>query len=376
MSFAMSCLPDPLSLEIPDRPRRFPSFSTAGAQWRAMINQMCWDAVAPWIQEEYAQSVKQPSCNIWEFVNGTKVEGADLSWVMIPSTAIDQSELRVPQEWVDIPDWKGDYYFAVRVNPDENELVIWGYTTHDQLKTLGEYDVDDRTYSLAEEDLMQDMNVLWMAKQISSSEVLQAEITPISPLPIAQAQSLLERLGNPTVIFPRLAVPFSLWAALMSHPAWRQQLYDRRQGNSPVSVLQWLQVSLQAGLSSWAERSGWAVTEISAAQGVRSREPDAKLGIVRSLTIAEQFYELRVFPVGLLESQTWRFELQRAEGMVTTGVILRLLSEDLQPFEHNEDRAEIESDRLYVDVVVEAGEGLVWEVEPTPEGYLQEVLYF
>ena len=48
---------------------------------------------------------------------------------------------------------------------------------------------------------------------------------------------------------------------------------------------------------------------------------------------------------------------------------LRLLSEDLQPFEHNEDRAEEESDRLYVDVRVQPGEGLVWEVEPTPDDY-------
>jgi Protein of unknown function (DUF1822) len=372
MSFVTSFLPDALSLEIPGRPRRFPSFSTSGAQWRATINQMCWDAVAPWIQEEYAQSVKPPSFNIWEFVNGTKVEGADLNWVMIPSTAIDQSELRVPQEWVDIPDWKGDYYFAVRVNPDENELVIWGYTTHDQLKTQGRYDINDRTYSLAEEYLRQDINALWVAKQMSSSEVLQAEIAPIPSLPIAQAQSLLERLGNPTVIFPRLAVPFSLWAVLMTHPAWRRQLYERRQGNLPGSVLNWL----QTGLSSWAERSGWAVAEIAAAQGVRSREPGAKLGIVRSFTIAGRPYELRVFPVGLLESQTWRFELRRVEGLVATGVSLRLLSEDLQPFEHNADRAVAESDRLYVDVVVEAGEGLVWEIEPAPEGYLQEILYF
>jgi hypothetical protein len=31
---------------------------------------------------------------------------------------------------------------------------------------------------------------------------------------------------------------------------------------------------------------------------------------------------------------------------------------------------------LYVDVVLEQGEGIVWEVTPTPEDYIQEVLYF
>jgi Protein of unknown function (DUF1822) len=364
-----------LWLEIPDRPRRVPDFSTSGAQWRATVNQMCWDAVVPWIQEEYTRSVKQSSLrvweNVWEFVNGTKVEGTDLNWVMIPSTAIDQSELRVPQEWVDIPAWRGDYYFAVRVNPDENGLMIWGYTTHYQLKNHGRYDASDRTYSLTEEYLIQDINVLWVSEQMSSSGNLQTDTAPIPLLPIAQARSLLERLGDSSVIFPRLAVPFSLWAALMAHPAWRQQLYERRQGNRPNSVLQWL----QTGLSDWAERSGWGVAEVAAVQGVRSRELGAELGLLRSLLIGEQSYELRVFPVGLPESNTWRFELRRSEGLVAAGIVLRLLSEDLQPFEHNEDRAVAESDRLYVDVIVEPQEGLVWEIEPAPEGYLQEILY-
>ena len=316
---AMSLLPDSLCLEIPDRQRRFPGFSTSGAQWRAIINQMCLDAVIPWLQEESAQPVKaQALPNVWEFVNGTKVEGKDLNLVIIPSTEIDQSELRVPQEWVDIPSWKGDYYFAVRVNPEENWLTIWGYTTHHQLKTQGKYNAGDRTYSLDEEHLIQDINVLWISHQLTAAEsvaefipeVPQAEVAPMPLLPIAQAQNLLERLGNPTVVFPRLAVPFSLWAGLITHSGWRQQLYERRQGNAPGSILQWL----QAGLSSLAERSGWEVVA-AAAQGVRSREAGAgSTGLLRSLTIAEQPYELRVLPIGVPESYTWRFELRSAEG--------------------------------------------------------------
>jgi Protein of unknown function (DUF1822) len=377
MSFTTDLFPHSLWLEIPDRPRQFPPFSTSGAQWRATINQMCWDTVLLWVQEEYARAVKPASLNVWknvwEFVNGTKIEGAEINWVMIPSTAIDQTELRVPQEWVDIPAWKADYYFAVRVSPDANELLIWGYTTHYQLKTQGKYDGADRTYSLTEDDLIQDMNVLWVSEQMPDSEILQADTASISPLSIAQAQSLLERLGNPAVIFPRLAVPFSLWAALITHPAWRQQLYERRQGNTPNSVSQWL----QAGLSSWAERAGWGVAEVAAFQGVRSRDSAlGSLGLLRSLAIDGQPHELRVFPVGLPESNTWRFELRCAQGQVAAGIVLRLLSEDLQPFEHNEDRAGAESNRLYVDVVVETGEGLVWEIEPLPEEYLPEVLYF
>ena len=35
--------------------------------------------------------------------------------MLIPSEAIDDSELEVPQEWVDIPSWAADYYLAVQI---------------------------------------------------------------------------------------------------------------------------------------------------------------------------------------------------------------------------------------------------------------------
>jgi len=375
MSFAMSLLPNSLCLEIPDCDRRFLGFSTSGAHWRATVNQMCLEAVMPWFQEEWGQPVKgQVLANVWEFVNGTKVECADLNLVMIPSTAIDQSELRVPQEWIDIPSWKGDYYLAVQVNPNENWLTIWGYTTHHQLKTQGKYDAGDRTYSLNEEHLIHDINVLWISHGLAVPETLQAEISPIAPVPPTQARNLLNRLGDPTVTFPRLSIPFLTWAGLMENPGWRQQLYERRQGNTQSSVLQWL----QSGVSSWAEQSGWTIAGVGVAQGVRSGNTGS--GLVRSVLIAEQPFELRVFPIGAPESlastNTWRFELRSVAGMIPSGMILRLLSEDLQPFEHNEDRAAEEVERLYVDVILEVGEGLVWTIEPTPDEYLQEVLHF
>jgi hypothetical protein len=53
-----------------------------------------------------------------------------------------------------------------------------------------------------------------------------------------------------------------------------------------------------------------------------------------------------------------------------------LLTEDLQPFENNEDTAINPVDMLYVEVILEPGEGLVWETEPVAEDYEQEVLRF
>uniref|UniRef100_A0ACD5H266 Uncharacterized protein n=1 Tax=Desertifilum tharense IPPAS B-1220 TaxID=1781255 RepID=A0ACD5H266_9CYAN len=34
------------------------------------------------------------------------------------------------------------------------------------------------------------------------------------------------------------------------------------------------------------------------------------------------------------------------------------------------------ADLLFVDVALESGEGLVWEIEPFPENYQQEILRF
>jgi hypothetical protein len=360
-------LSDALCLEIPPnlvehRSVNESAFSTAGARWRAEINQICLDTVLPWLQEDH-QAKAKASPNIWEFVNGSAVECDRQRLILIPTSDFDQSELRVPQEWVDIPNWQGDYYWAVQVNMSENCIRIWGYTTHYQLKTQGRYDANDRTYCLNEDQLIRDVNVLWVSQQLQVPETQQAEGAVLAPLPTPQAKSLMERLGNPEVIFPRLAVPFSLWAGLMTHGGWRQQVYERRQGLAPRgSVVEWL----QSGIANWAE--GWNRTTIATVQGARSLEE----GLVRSLTIAGQDYELRIFPQG---TATWRFEL-RTEGTIPSGVTLRLLSEDLQPFEHNEDRAEAVCDRLYVDVVLEQGEGIVWEVTPTPEDYIQEVLYF
>jgi Protein of unknown function (DUF1822) len=360
-------LPDTLCLEIPPLDPVGADFSTSGAHWRARVNQLCLNAILPWLKERH-QAKGKASPNTWEFVNGTKVDCDHLRLILMPSTAIDQSELRVPQEWVDIPSWSGDYYLAIQVNASENWLSIWGYATHHQLKTQGRYDAGDRTYSLTEDQLIQDINVLWIAQQLEVPDILQAAIAPIPPLPIPQSKTLIERLGNPAVIFPRLAVPFSLWAGLMEHSGWRQQLHERRQGLSPQrSIVEWL----QSGVSSWAEQSGWGVMMRPAAQGVRSV---GQSGVARSLTIGDRPYELRIFPQGSTPN-TWRFELS-ATDLIPADFILRVLTEDLQPFEHNEDTAEGTGDRLYVDVVLEPGEGLVWEIMPTPNDYQQEVLYF
>ena len=79
-----------------------------------------------------------------------------------------------------------------------------------------------------------------------------------------------------------------------------------------------------------------------------------------------------------LANNVWRFELSSLApgGLIPTGVTLRLLTEDLQPFENNEDTATAPVEQLYIEVALESGEGIVWEIEPTPEDYDREILRF
>jgi hypothetical protein len=173
---------------------------------------MCLDAFLPWLREEQVKTARVWTSqaalpSFWEFVNGTAITCEGRRFVLIPTAAIDLEELRVPQEWVDIPSWVADYYLAVQVNPNGSWVTIYGYTTHEQLKTKGVYDAGDRAYCLDENDLIQDINVLWIARQLCPDEILRGSVAPLPKLPLAQAENLLQRLGNPTVVFPRVAIP-------------------------------------------------------------------------------------------------------------------------------------------------------------------------
>ncbi|WP_414551985.1 DUF1822 family protein [Anabaena sp. CCY 0017] len=358
------------------------NYSTSGAYQRAWLNQICLTTFLAWLQTEITPNARvHPNTttlpNFWELVNGTAMSFDNSRLVLIPTLAMDVDELRVPQEWVDIPEWVADYYLAVQVNPDEKWVRIVGYTTHHQLKTLGVYDAGDRTYSLESDHLIPDLNVLWVTRQLHPEETRRATVAPLPPLPQTQADNLLARLSNADIKFPRLEVPFPLWGALITHGGWRQRLYELRQGvTQPASIGQWF----QDGVSNFAQQLGWEIQQFTALpSGMRSRESQTSIfGLSRQILVADDTYELRVFPKGNPEEQIWRFELRNAKlkNMIPLGLQLRLLTEDLQPFPNNEDTATTPVEELYVEVMLEPGEGLVWEVTPLPTEYEREILRF
>ncbi|MBW4627894.1 MAG: DUF1822 family protein [Brasilonema octagenarum HA4186-MV1] len=377
-----------LWLEIPETEQtkaweQSQAFSSSNRRWIAYLNRLSLNTFLPWVRDEYApdatafpKAAANPS--IWEVVNGTGISFGTSRMVLIPTEAVDLDELRVPQEWVDIPSWSADYYVAVQVNLEEGCIRVAGYTTQAQLKNMGTYDAGDRAYCLDAENLISNLNILWMARQICPEEVTRTETAPLPTLSVTQAENLLKRLGNSALILPRLAVPFQTWGALLEHGGWRQRLYEQRQGMQPQwSIRQWV----QGGVSDFAQKFGWGSIELqSSFQGSRGSVQEAELPtMVRRLTIDGQGYELRLQPKGNIENNIWRFELRNGnrDERIPSGFILKLLTEDLQPFDGNQVKATTPKERLYIEVALgESREGLVWQIEPTPEDYESEILYF
>jgi hypothetical protein len=94
-----------------------------------------------WLKAEHLPTAKAGMAPaLWEMVNGSIVTVGKMRIALIPTEAVDRSELAVPQEWVDIPSWAADYYLGVQIDPDCRELTIYGFTTHQQLKNQATYD--------------------------------------------------------------------------------------------------------------------------------------------------------------------------------------------------------------------------------------------
>ncbi|MEB3277599.1 MAG: DUF1822 family protein [Lyngbya sp.] len=227
-------------------------YSTPSRRWSAYLNQLCLDTLVPWLQEEYDSVVQSETLlpNLWELVEGAVITLADQTrLILIPSETIDTDEFRVPQEWVDIPSWIGDYYLAVQVNPDEQSVKVWGYTTHAHLKTEGRYNWRDRTYSLDGSELIGDLNVLWVARQFCPTEQTRSPIAPLSRLTPVEAENLVQRLSRPDVLVPRLAIPFERWAALLEYNQG-QPLSQQRQGQGAIDLSRWLENLFETGWQS------------------------------------------------------------------------------------------------------------------------------
>jgi hypothetical protein len=240
------------------------------ARYNGYLNGACLNALFNWLSDWPEPQNPQPLvwhgqdlASIWEVVNGTAIQIGGSRLVFIPSDESDLAEICVPQEWVDIPSWAGDYYVAVQVNLDGDDddrcwLEVCGFATHQQLKHQGRYSAGDRTYSLAIDELTASLTVM----QITLGLNLQAEVAPVLNLSEMDAAKLLQVLGDSSLYSPRLKVSFEQWAAFLANDKYRQQLYNLRLGiiqepavavatsvvvETPARLVEWVKTYFQAG---------------------------------------------------------------------------------------------------------------------------------
>lgn len=220
-------------------------------RWLVYLNELCLRTVLPWLQSDYAPTASVWLADelpmAWGIVNGTAIAVGNKRFILIPHRQLDTKVLTVPQEWVDIPEWAGDYFLAIQIAPAEQWLRIWGYTTHEQLKTQGTYDAGDRTYSLDATQLVADITALSVVHQLNPNEQTQGAIPPFPELSNSQAQAVLQSLVDTHTTPLRQVVSFQEWAELLRQPTIRQRIYALRRNStalatrSPIHLMNWLQ---------------------------------------------------------------------------------------------------------------------------------------
>jgi Protein of unknown function (DUF1822) len=232
---------------------------TVEARWNNYLNHIASQSIAADLAIDFPQIRISPDADTWQFINGSVLESNGKRIVLLPTRAVDRSELVIPQEWVDIPAWAGDYFMAVQIDPDAEMLYCWGYTTHQMMKSKAQYDAGDRTYNLDAHHLIADVSGLWVIQQLNPSEVTQTAIAPLTTVAATQAENLLQRLA--VVPNPRLEIPFELWGALASDRQWRQRFVALRQGATSIQTELSTATTRLSGWLQNAFTTGWQAVE-------------------------------------------------------------------------------------------------------------------
>lgn len=259
MTFTFS-LPTEWSLTITSSQRKIAwqySQSLSYHRQEAYSDALCFDVFFSWFQAEYDPEAKawlspRERQGLWGMVTGSIVISQGKRLLLLPNETSDTDILEVPQEWVDIPTWSADYILAIQMDPAGERLAVWSYTTQAEVKAQGIYDDADRTYALESSNLQRDLNTLSSILQYCPNAVTQTAPIPLRCLDESLAINLIQRVGNPECAFPRQAVPFQQWGALLDQVIWRQLLSKQRLCKPSVSLVTRLSTWFQPMLDeSW-----------------------------------------------------------------------------------------------------------------------------
>ena len=231
------------------------NYSNDAARSNAFLNRLCLNTMMKYLTEdEPPETTPQISPNletlnqIWEVVNGSAISIGETRIIIIPTEEIDTETFAVPQEWVDLPSWVGDYYLAALVELEEYRIRIWGYTNYQNLKNAANYNEFDRIYYLGQEFMTEDLNVMWVAREVCP--LTKPEVAAVGSLSGDEATALVRELGRSPGYYARLQVEFEKWGALLENQNLLGMLYKERlrsDRQTSTNLLQWLDGIFETG---------------------------------------------------------------------------------------------------------------------------------
>jgi Protein of unknown function (DUF1822) len=215
----------------------------------ALLSQLCLDKFQTWLSDrEIANRVSLTAdelTQIWDVVSGGAIEIDRTRIILIPTDLLDRDELRVPQEWVDLPTWLGDYYLGVQIDLASGLMNISGFISHRSLKQQGRYSSLDRSYSIDLDSLVPDLDLLWLAAELELAE--RTIVDELPSIALESALELIQQLSEPSPYSPRLKLDFESWGAVLNNPSLRSQLYQTRLSRmeidcapTPIQLGAWL----------------------------------------------------------------------------------------------------------------------------------------
>jgi Protein of unknown function (DUF1822) len=256
-------------------------YSNVTAQENALINQLCLEKTQAWLTELGIESTPTfthaQMASMWDVVNGCALTIGNRRLILVPSDNFDREELRVPQEWVDIPNWMGDYYLGIQLDLDDQIMNIWGYTSHRTLRETGTYNPLDRTYSISSDLTIANLDIMWMAQILDLQEM--TIVPTIDSLNLDVSINAIDRLSYASPYSPRLDLDFTTWAAILSNNNLRDRLYQRRLQVANLELNQTQPLKLGDWLSQEFDRAidrGWDLFD---------RIMGGELALVRSMSI-------------------------------------------------------------------------------------------
>lgn len=237
----------------------------AAYQQLIYLNSLIEQVITPYIQSSYqGAETEQDLSQLPDLgINGVSFSLGTGRLVILPSDDLDRDELTVPQEWIN-SSLRADILIAAHVDLEERLILLWGYTTHRQVRLKGEKRFHNRTYGMNESELTPRLSALWLQLKFHPDSLLQQEAVtvPQVSLTLDHLTNLIEDSRSGQISDPRLSIPEPEWNQIVANARWRQQLLapslnlDRDSNNRQSQVRftalrDWLNQRATAVMQGW-----------------------------------------------------------------------------------------------------------------------------